>query len=86
MCKEFLRRCRLDDFPCVHHGASRGDLRSQRQVVRDEEDSRLMCALQLRHEADNLLLDGDIQSRRRLIGDEDVGGAGDCHGDHDALP
>ena len=37
------------------------------------------------HQLQNLGLDGDVQRGGRLVGDEDVGLAGQRHGDHDAL-
>ena len=43
--------------------------------------SRCSCAQQV----ENLRLDGDVERRRRLVGDQQVGLAGQRHGDHHAL-
>src|SRR5207245_1603451 len=42
--------------------------------------------LELVEELEDLRLDRDVQRRRRLVGDEEVGVARQRHGDHHALP
>ena len=41
--------------------------------------------LQLAHQVEDLRLDGDVERRRRLVGDQHLGIARQRHGDHDAL-
>jgi hypothetical protein len=41
--------------------------------------------LQLDHQVEDLRLDGDVERRGRLVGDQHLGIAGQRHGDHDAL-
>ena len=42
--------------------------------------------LQLFQQLEDLRLDGHVERRRRLVGDQHVGIVGERHGDHDALP
>ncbi len=44
-----------------------------------------MRALKLLQELQNLRLNGDIERRRRLVRDQEVGLIGKRHGDHHAL-
>ena len=42
-------------------------------------------SLQLAEQVEDLRLDGDVERRGRLVGDQELGIAGERHGDHDAL-
>ena len=44
-----------------------------------------VLGLQPHQEVEDLLLDGDVERGGRLVGDQQLGIAGDGHGDHDAL-
>jgi hypothetical protein len=41
--------------------------------------------LQLSHQLQHLRLHGDVERRRRLVGDQHLGAAGQRHGDHHPL-
>ncbi len=51
----------------------------------DEDQPHSPLPLDGHQEVEDLLLDGDVERRRRLVGDEELGLAGDRDGDHDAL-
>ena len=53
--------------------------------MRDEDDRHAELLLQRLHEVQNLRLDGDVERGGGLVGDQDIGLAGQRHGDHDAL-
>ncbi len=55
------------------------------KVVRDQHDGRARAFLHFQHQVEDLRLDGHVERRRRLVGDEDRRRA--CHRDrdHDAL-
>ena len=55
------------------------------KVVRDHDDGVAILLLHLLHELDDLRLDRHVERRGRLVGNEDVGVAGERHGDHHAL-
>ena len=70
-------------FP--HHDDTVGDLGDHAHVMGDEDDGHALFFLQELDELEDLGLDGDIERGRRLVGDQDLGLAGERHGDHDAL-
>ncbi len=51
----------------------------------DEEQRRVAFALQVGHELEDLRLNGHVQGRGGLVGDEQVRLAGQRHGDHHPL-
>ena len=51
----------------------------------DEDEPHAEAVTQIGHETQDLGLNGDIESGRRLIGDEEIGVVGDRHGDHHPL-
>jgi len=51
----------------------------------DHQDRRAARGAKLRHQVENLGLYRDVERRRRLVGDEQVGIAGHRHRDHHAL-
>ena len=55
-------------------------------VVRNQQHRHAQPILQIPEQGEDLRLNGDIQCRRRLVGDEKLGLAGQRHGDHHALP
>jgi hypothetical protein len=54
-------------------------------IVGDHDQSHAVLALQPHQQVEDLLLDGDVERRGRLVGDQQLGVAGDRHGDHHAL-
>ena len=79
------RRARLDDLAGVHHYDAVGDLGDDAEVVGDEHEPHAHLVLKLLEELQDLGLHRDVERGRRLVGDDDVGLHGECHGDHDAL-
>jgi hypothetical protein len=53
--------------------------------VGDHEDRHAEPPLQVAQEVEDLGLDGHVERRGRLVGDEELRIAGQRHGDHDAL-
>ena len=83
--KERVRGRRLDDLAGVHHGDTVRDARHDAEIVGDEDEGDAELALKIGEEAQNLRLDGHVERRRRLVGDEEVGVAHERHRDHHAL-
>ena len=75
----------LDDLAGVHDGHPVAHLGDHAEVVRDEDERRVRLALEDAHEVEDLGLDRDVEGGGRLVGDEQLGLAGQRHGDHDAL-
>ena len=75
----------FDDVAAVHHGDVVGDLVDHAQVVGDEDDGDAVALLQLPEQLEDGMLDGDVEGGGGLVGNQDVGVAGQRHGDHDAL-
>ncbi len=75
----------LDDLAAVHDNDVIGDVGDDAEIVRDEEHRHFVLFLELREELEDLLLNGHVEGRRRLVGDEELGAATDRHGDHDPL-
>ncbi len=55
------------------------------EVVGDEDDRRPGLVAQVAHQVEDLGLDRDVERGRRLVGDEQLGLAGEGHRDHHAL-
>ena len=54
-------------------------------VVGDQDQRHAALALQVEQQVEDLRLDGDVERRGRLVGDQQLGVAGDRHGDHHPL-
>ena len=78
-------RLLLDLLPGIEHRDPLGGLRDHAHVVGDEHQRHSRLALQREQQIENLRLDGDVERRRRLVGDDQLRIAGDRHGDHHAL-
>src|SRR5260221_275814 len=76
----------LDDLAEVHDRDAVADVANDRQVVSDEEVRELELVLQLLEEVDDLRLDGDVEGRDRLVGDDELRLDREGAGDADALP
>ena len=75
----------LDDLAGVHHHHLVGDLGDDAEIVGDDQHRHAEPALQVLQQVEDLRLDGDVERRRRLVGDQQRGLAGQRHGDHDPL-
>ena len=84
--EDALDRPGLDDPAGVHDGDLVGDLRDDAEVVGDQQHRGAGVSLQFAHQLEDLRLDGHVERRRRLVGDEQLGIVGKRHGDHHALP
>ncbi len=73
------------DQPVVHHSHPIGDAAHDAQIVGDEQHRHGELPLQLLHQLEDLSLDGHIQSRGRLIGDQQPRLVDQSHGDHHPL-
>ncbi len=75
----------LDDLTGVHDGDPIRHLGHHSQIVGDEDHGRVGVPLQIAHEVQDLRLDRDVQRRRRLVRDQQLGLTGQGHRDHDSL-
>ena len=80
-----LQRPGLDDAAFAHHRHPVRDLRDHPEVVGDEKQAHAAPALQLLHQAQDLGLHRHVQGGGRLVGDQQLGPAGDRHRDHHPL-
>ena len=69
----------------VHDEHPLGQPGDDAQVVGDPDHGHADFIPQPLEQLDDLRLDGDVERGRRLIGDDDLGRAGDGDGDHHAL-
>jgi hypothetical protein len=76
----------LDDAAQVEHGGALADVPRDVQIVRDEQVGEPAFVLQPDHQVQHLGLDGNVERRERLIGDDDLGADGEGTGDPDSLP
>ena len=75
----------LDHPAGVHDDDLVRDLGDDAEVVRDQDHGGVELVLQPVDQLDDLRLDRDVERRRRLVRDQDVGVAGERHRDHRAL-
>ena len=78
-------RALLDDLALGHHADAVGHLAHDAEVVGDEQQRHAVARLQGLQQLQDLRLDGDVERRGRLVGDQQVGLVGQRHGDHHAL-
>ena len=83
--EEVVLRSALDDPARVHHHDAVGDVGDDPQVVGDEDDRRAEVGLEPPDQLEDLGLDRDVERRRRLVGDQEVGVARERHRDHHPL-
>ena len=76
---------RLDDLAVGHHADAIGHVADDAEVVGDEQHGHVQLRLQILEQLQNLRLDGDVQRRGRLVGDQQLRLVGQRHGDHHAL-
>ena len=71
--------------PGIHHVDPLGVARHHAEIVRDDDERHVEPARQPVHQLQDLRLDGHVERGRRLVGDDELGIAGDRDRDHDAL-
>ena len=76
----------LDHLAGVHHQQLVGEVADQRHVVGDEDDREAELLLQFLDLHHQRPLGDDVQRRRRLVHDDQVGREQQRHRDHRALP
>ena len=79
------RRPGLDHAAAIHHRHAVRRLGDDADIVGDEEDARALPLAEVAQQIEHLRLHRDVERRRRLVGDDEAGPAGERHGDHDAL-
>ncbi len=57
-----------------------------REIVADEQDRQAALGAERGEQIEDFRLHGDVERRRRLVGDQQLGAAGERHGDHHPLP
>ena len=75
----------LNNASGVHDADDVGILGDDAEVVGDEHDGHAGVAFELAEQREDLLLDGGVERRGGLVGQQKHGLAGKGHGDHDAL-
>lgn len=75
----------LHDFSGVEDGDAMGDGSDGSDVVADEDDTGAFFLLKFSEESEDLGLEGDVEGSCRLVSDEDLGAACECHSDDHAL-
>ena len=69
----------------IHDHDPVGSLRNNAQIVGDEHDGGVILPLEPLHQAQNLGLNGDVQSRGGFVGNQQGRVAGQGNGDHHPL-
>ena len=75
----------FDHLAAIHDDDAIGGFRHDAQIVRDEQHGHAGVVAQAAQKVENLRLDGHIERRGGLVGNEKLGVARKRHGDHDAL-
>ena len=75
----------LDDLAEVHHVDPIADLGDDAHVVGHPDERGVVLRLEVVDEVEDLPLDGDVERRRRLVGDDERGLTRERHGDENAL-
>ena len=84
--KEEIEHLRLLDLPPgIHDDDARRHLRDDAEIMGDEDDGGAASRLHRAHQIEDLRLNGDVERGGRFVGDQELGIAGERHGDHHAL-
>ena len=75
----------LDLAPCIHDDHPVGRFRNNAEVVGYQQDRHAQATLQLVNQSQDLGLNGHVQRRRGLVGNQPRRVTGQRHGDHHAL-
>jgi hypothetical protein len=84
--EDVLDRPALDDAAGIHDGDPVGGAGDDAEVVADKNQAHAMSRLQSPQQFDDLRLHRDIQSCRRLVGNQQFRLISHGHGDHCPLP
>ena len=68
--EQLVARSHLDELPEVHHRDAVAEELHRREVVRDEQAREAELLLQRPEEVEDRCLDGDVERRHRLVGDQ----------------
>ena len=79
------RQAALDDLSGIHDVHAVRVAGHDAQVVRDDDEGDAHAFGEVFHQLENLGLDGDVQSCRRFIGNDELGLAAKRHRDHHPL-
>ena len=85
LAKTLVGFARFDNLSVLHHDHVVGDAPDNVEVVGDEQHRHAELGLQVFEQLEDLRLHGDVERRRRLVGDQEIGAVGERHGDHHAL-
>ena len=85
MREDLLRRALLHDASRIHDHHIVRHLGDNAQIVGDEHDGGVDLILQVAQQIEDLRLNGHVQRRGGLVGNDQAGIARQCHGDHDTL-
>ena len=83
--EDLIHGAALADAARVHHDDLVAHVGDDAQVVRNHDDGHAQLLLQVLHQFQNLRLNGHVQSRGGLVGNQDIRLARQSHGDHHAL-
>ncbi len=83
--EDFLDAARLDNLAALHHRDIVCELANDVEIVGDEQHRHVVAILQILEQCEDLRLHGDIERRRRLVGDEEIRSVGEAHRNHHAL-
>ena len=67
-----LGRAALDQARGIHHVHAVGVARDDAEIVRDDDDGDAEAAREVLHQLQDLRLDGDVERRGRLVGDQQL--------------
>ena len=84
--EEGVARSLLDQFAGVHDPDAIRILRDHAEIMSDQQHPHALIGAQSPQQLQHLRLDGHIQRRRRLVGDQQLRPSGESHRDHRALP
>jgi hypothetical protein len=76
----------LHRLAVLHHHHAVGVAADDLEVVGDEQHRHPLAPAQLREQFEHLGLDGDVERRGRLVGDQELGRVGEGGRDHHPLP
>jgi hypothetical protein len=83
--EDIFCRTLLDDQAALHHGDAVGDVGDHSEIMGDEHHAHALGPLDLADQVEDLGLGGDVERRRRLVGDQQRRLERQRHGDHHAL-
>ena len=83
--EDIVGLARLDDPAPLHHHDIARDLAHDAEIMGDEQHRHAELGLQLLQQLQDLRLHSDVERGGRLVGDEEIGAAGERHRDHHAL-